>query len=53
MTDKLIYITKNDTQIYSFYRLKLVAETFEISSNQSKVPKVGKPAIKKKVFVKL
>ena len=51
-----MYISNDNTQNYSFYRLQLVVETFEHSTywtNQSKslkVPKVVKPTNKKKLL---
>ena len=53
MADKFMYIPDNDTQNYSFCRLKFVFETFKHSTeciNQpkvTKVPKVVKPINKK------
>ena len=51
MADKFMYIPIDDTQNYSFYRLKLVVETFELNKqtnqNSVKVPKVVKPMNKK------
>ena len=51
MTNKLIYIPYDDTQIYLFFGLQLVVETFGHSKitnqNPIKVPKVVKPTNKK------
>ena len=56
MDDKLMCISNDDTQIYPFCILQLVAETFQPSNlmNQPnliliKVPKVVKPTNKKTV----
>ena len=43
MSDKLMYIPNGDTQIYPFFRLEIVIETFEHSTswtNQLKLNKV-------------
>ena len=57
MADNLRYISNDDTQNYSFYRLQSVVETKEHSTywtNQSKftkVPKVVEPTNKKTLLL--
>ena len=51
IADKLMYITNYDTQNYPISRLKLVVETFKVStlwSNYSKFTKV--PKVVKKLW---
>ena len=55
MTDKLMYILKDDTKINFLRRLKLVVETFEHSNNEpinQNSIKVAKPTNKRNVLYK-
>ena len=42
MTDKLTYITNNDTQNYSFCKLQLVVKTFNTQLNEPNQAKFNK-----------